>query len=348
MVGSIAKYSYLNAKIKAKTGKMLTAKDYKELMSKKTVSEAASYLKNKTYYSKVLKDMDENNIHRGVLETALKKDQCRRALKLMRLIKGKESNFLRYNLLRYEIEDIKMMIRVLHRHENLEEIESSLFTLEKCNINLDKLLSSKSIEDFINNLQGTVYYDILYPLVESDSNINMFTIETALDLYYYQWVIHAKNKYLTGDDKKIITMAVGEEIDILNMFWIYRIKKYYHMDKELIYRYLIPGSYRIKKDMYQKMIETDGIEELLNIYKNTHYSKIFDEDKDINYGDSYWLHVMKMHEILIKTKPYSIASIISYLHLKEIEIKVITTIIEGIRYGLPPDKVESYISYLKV
>lgn len=335
---SIVKYSYLNAKIKAKTSKMLTKKDYLELLSKKSVTEVANYLKYHTSYGKVLEGVDENSIHRGDLEETLKKWQFRRSQKLMKLIKGKEANFMRFILLRYEIEDIKMMVRELHIHKSLSSIEQYLYFFEKSHINIEKLLSATSIEEFINYLKGTEYYDILHRLVESDQTVNMFTVETALDLYYYKWIHRAKEKYLSGEDKRIITKAIGEEVDILNMLWIYRVKKFYHMDEDLIFRYLIPGGYRITKEQHQKMVRAEDAESLLKIYRDTVYAEIFEKTTSLFYDYNYWQYILEMHKNLLKTKPFSIASVISYLHLKEVELKFVTTIIEGIRYGLQPEE----------
>lgn len=335
---SIVKYSYLNAKIKAKTSKMLKSKDYLELLSKRSVTEVANYLKYHTSYGKVLEDVDENNVHRGELEEILKNWQFRRAQKLMKLIKGKEANFMKFVTIRYEIEDIKLMLRELHIHGNLENIKQYLFRMDKCQINLNKLLEAKTIEEFVEDLKGTEYYDILRRVVESDQQVNMFTVETALDRYYFKWIHKAIAKYLSGEDRRVISRAIGQEVDLLNMLFIYRVKAFYRMDEELIYRYLLPGSFRNTKEMYQKMVHVDQVDNLIKIYKDTAYASIFENTSSLYYGYNYWQYTMEMHKYLLKTKPFSIASVISYLHLKEVELKFITTIIEGIRYGLKTEE----------
>lgn len=322
---------------------MLTDQDYDELITKQSVNEVASFLKHKTSYGKVLSNIDEQTIHRGELEHVLRNAQFRRCQKLMKLIKGYEANFMMYNIMRYEIEDIKMMIRTLHIHHSLEEIQPSLFILEKSQINLKKLLASTTLSELVNGLKGTEYYKILVPLVESDNEASMFTIEMALDLYYFRWISKAKDRYLKGEDRRIVTRSIGEEIDILNLLWIYRIKKYYHMDKDLVYRYLIPGNHHISKALMHQMVETESVDDLLKLYKMTTYAHIFEDDNQLLFDYNHWRYILKLHEKLLKTKPFSIASIISYLHIKEVELMNIITVVEGIRYGLTPARIKSMI-----
>lgn len=340
---AVVKYSYLNSKVKAKTSKLLSPQDYEQLLHKSSVQEVASYLKHKTSYGHVLRDLDENTAHRGEIEKILSNAQFRRCQKLMKLIKGKESKFMQYNIIRYEIEDLKLMIRTLHIHHSLDEIEKSLFILEKTSLDIKKLLASKTLSELVDGLKGTEYYNILNPLIKSDDEASMFTIEMALDLYYYRWILKAKERYLSGEDKRIITKSIGEEIDVLNLIWLFRVKKYYKMDKDLVYRYILPSYYHLTKEELQTMVEAESLEDLLNLIEKTTYNHIFDEDKSILFDYNYRRFIMTLQEKLLKTKPFSIASIISYLHIKEVEMKNIISIIEGIRYGLSGEKIKSMI-----
>ena len=51
---------------------------YQELLHKKSVAEIAGYLKHETSYAAALKDVRENNIHRGQLESILRQKFSRK------------------------------------------------------------------------------------------------------------------------------------------------------------------------------------------------------------------------------------------------------------------------------
>jgi len=58
--------------------------------------------------------------------------------------------------------------------------------------------------------------------------------------------------------------------------------------------------------------------------------------------------IYKTHRQLVNKYPYTIESVMSYLYFREIEIKNITSVIKGIRYGLGPDKIKPYIIGFKL
>jgi V/A-type H+/Na+-transporting ATPase subunit C len=64
----------LTAKVHAMYGRRLTPQNYRELVRKQSVSEVAAYLKQQTAYSPLLRDINENFIHRGQLENILRRD----------------------------------------------------------------------------------------------------------------------------------------------------------------------------------------------------------------------------------------------------------------------------------
>ena len=57
------------AKARSMHGEALDEEMYQELLHKKSVAEIAGYLKHETSYAAALKDVRENNIHRGQLES---------------------------------------------------------------------------------------------------------------------------------------------------------------------------------------------------------------------------------------------------------------------------------------
>ena len=51
----------------------------------------------------------------------------------------------------------------------------------------------------------------------------------------------------------------------------------------------------------------------------------------------------RLNRRIYANHPYSLQAAISYAHLRHIEINNIVSIIEGIRYGLPPDAILSHL-----
>ena len=62
MAGS---YYAVSAKVHAMYGRRMTSEDYRQLMGKRTLSEAASFLQNHSGYREPLSGLNTSNIHRG-------------------------------------------------------------------------------------------------------------------------------------------------------------------------------------------------------------------------------------------------------------------------------------------
>ena len=69
----------------------------------------------------------------------------------------------------------------------------------------------------------------------------------TLDLYYFHTLWKTKDKILKKRDLEEITRACGSNFDLLNLQWIYRSKKYYHMASADIYALLIPVNYKLSR-----------------------------------------------------------------------------------------------------
>ena len=62
-------------------------------------------------------------------------------------------------------------------------------------ISIEKLITSRTIEEFVDNLQGTEYYEPLRKLRDSNAS-TLFDYDLALDLYYYTTLWKERKKVL--------------------------------------------------------------------------------------------------------------------------------------------------------
>lgn len=343
MLSEVIRYSGSFAKIKAMTGKLLNNEDYDALLSKGTVNDVAAYLKNKTNYRYALRDISESEIHRGELEGILNMEKEREFVKLFKFEKGINKRFYNVFILRYEIERIKEMLRMLE-NEILPVFSEKINDYYKKNMSIDiaKLAGSKSVSGFIDNLKGSPYYGMLSRLAANQESLNIFSAEMTLDVYYFSQVWRIIDKLLEKNDKKLVRESFGTEIDILNIMWILRCKKYFDMPKEVIYSFILPKRFRLRHEMLVSLVEANSADEVYSLLKKTPYRSIF-EKEDFFMEQYYYKYVNSLQRKLSRLMPYSIMTVLAYIHAKEIEINNITKIIEGIRYKLDMKEIERYL-----
>ena len=101
------------SKVRSMYGEHLNERDYSELLRKRSVGEIAGYLKQETHYREALRNVRENNVHRGQLEDILRKDLFRELVRLYRYADSKDEAYYHLFIEEVEIDVILHILRML-------------------------------------------------------------------------------------------------------------------------------------------------------------------------------------------------------------------------------------------
>ncbi len=345
MLLSAFKYACINAKIRGMYGKLLEKEAYDEMISSQSVMGVASFLKNNTAYGSLLSSINENLIHRGELETILKTSLFDDFAKIFRYLRGNQQVFLKAAFLRYEIEDLKVILRILSSHNKNQIAADSLNFLKRYSeLDYEALEKSRTIPEFVDNLKESVYYNVLSPFVYSSHPGTLFDMEMALDLHFFTVIFRLKDKLLTGQDKKNISESFGTETDILNIMWIYRCKKFFDIPKEVILNKAIPHWYRLNRRQLLSLAGSRNLEEFKSVLSTTRYNDVFNPSDEHLWPYSYTDFIYTLNKKSLLANSFNFKTVMAYIHLKEIDIRNIITVIEGIRYRMPAEKIRTFVT----
>lgn len=336
------KYGAISGKSRAMYGKLLKQDDYTTLIHKKSVSEVISYLKNDTHYQSALSDIDERTVHRVQLERILRCELNKDYDKLLKFSDRNLRSFINMLYSKIEIEDIKIIFRLFeagHAQElNFENLSSTCATM-----NNTKLALCKNLKDFLSCLKGTEYYGVLKPFISDSNKTRLFDVEMALDRFYLINLQKNYMKFFMEEDRNIVKEFIGLESDIFNIYMIYRYKSFYNMDDQVVKSYTLPLIYKLSKKTTEALVKGKDIEEFLSIIRGTCYGFLFDSKNVLSIDYNHSEIMYKTYKLRFRKYPFSIAGVISYLRIKEMELSNIITIIEGIRYQLSEADIRKYI-----
>ena len=226
-MGSLLSYSGLSTKIRAMQSKLMNEKQYQEIAQMDSVPQIVAYLKKQPGFSDLWADLDENSLHRGDIEKLLTHTIHQNFAKLYRFANPEQRTFMALYFKRYEISVMKDCLRNVF-DKGGAELDLSLFQSffdRHSKLDIEKLTNSSTIEEFINNLQGSEYYGPLSKLGR-DYKPTLFDYGMALDQYYFANIWSVKEKLFKKRDLEEITTAYGNKFDMLNLQWIYRSKRY--------------------------------------------------------------------------------------------------------------------------
>ncbi len=343
-------YSAMTAKIRAMQSRLLSDGDFRELASLSGVPEAVAFLKQFPTYSRLFSDLEENRIHRGEIEKCLTSAifddfqkiyyfanlEQRRMVVL--LLKRYVPTLIKYHLYRIQGED----------DAHAASFYTHPFLKKNLKLDIDALANCDTMEALIHALKGSGY-DLALKTVFQSPNPSLLHYEFALDMYYFSNLWKKKEKYLSGVDLEVIERSVGSNLDLLNIQWIYRCKRYFFLSPADISALLIPVHYKLKKTQLRQLIETSTPEEFMAAIKATYYGRRFERflPEDFGRGQLEQMHQKILHTVYFSDRrnyPYSIAIINSYIFQKESEISRIVTALEGIRYSLNTSEIIDYIT----
>lgn len=341
-------YGAVTAKVRALEGKLLTIEDYKKMAELPTVAEAVEFLRTFPAYSQTFENLSDASLHRGVIEQLLAGSLFHEYTKLYQFCSMKQRYFLDFYFMHFEIDILKRCLRnaAAHKPEALGLYRYDEFFREHSDVPLGQISQSASLDEFLGYMRGTIYEQALLPLMDREVK-DSFAYETALDLFYFKKTWRDLKAKIPKWDREMIRETLGIKIEILNLQWIYRGKKYYSMVSDQIRTMLVPIRSRLKKEQLNELIESSTAEDFYQLLSYTWYGKMLkkaDMEDEPDLEILYRFILNRLHTTLEKEKPYSIASMYSYLYFKEAELKKIITVIEGIRYQVPSKEIIQYIA----
>lgn len=345
MINHIMKNSALCAKVQAMAGGALTDGDYRLLMNMSSVSEVTSYLIEKTSYKEAFSGISSPlRLHRGEIERRLRENLRYDVKRLMPFMDMGSRKFMELFYIEEGISKIKVCLRLIHiNHPDQIQRYMSRIIIGKKQLSAETISGAKTIDEFIEQFRDTPYYTPLSVFCGKGEQINLFRIEMALDGFYADMVYKYAKKYLSSRERDAVLRVYGTEFDLENISFLLRCKRTFEMTDEEIYAGVIHQYHRIREETISKIVKCGSYEDAISIIKReTPYGNAFElSDRFIEKRKSEYIMDIKTH--MYNKNRYSMQSPICYIHRRRTERDNIISILEGIRYGLDPEKIQGHL-----
>ncbi|MCK9614400.1 MAG: V-type ATPase subunit [Candidatus Omnitrophica bacterium] len=325
----LTKYSFANAKIRAMLSYLIDADYFKRLVEAQDFYELLDFLK-KTSYKDIAEKINREEVNLERLEKELVLNDLHIYKKVYGMLPtNTEKNFVALLTQRFEIDELKTVLRIWHKKMEVELSDYILGEKVIFDIDFKKILSCQNIEEIILILDETSYKKPLLTAKDRFKERNStFYLESALDIDYYQRLILYCEK-LSSYDKKISRKILGIEIDIENINSLIRLRKYYSLSMSAMMDVVIPGGEKIDKDSVRNFYTTDGLSKIVEGVALGPYAKVKELVEANIYFIENFLYEILLREIrrVLAGFPFTIGTIIGYLILKRRETKNLISLI---------------------
>lgn len=306
----------VTVKAKAKMGKLPSEDFYNRLIHESSQDIKIDMLRSEY-------DFLNNCSNKKQIESTLFKQFYKEYKSLDFFLEGIESEFFKEYFSIYEIFLIQECIQCITNNtleKNLLNLSENPFAKD---VNIE---TDMTLEEFIEGLKTSKYYRTLLPFINEnmDKSSLIFLSSNALIKFYYRNLLKLAKKFKTKE-RVLLENFVGELINLSNLEMLYRLKKYFHINNNEIFNYLIEGGkgYNAEKLKYLTNLPID---DFLNYLSDTKYKDLFERNVDSHI--QIQKRKMKMFKDEIISERSTILYVISAMNIVYMNLNNLISILE--------------------
>jgi V/A-type H+-transporting ATPase subunit C len=358
---AVSTYGFINAKLKAKIGKMKDDHLDDDLLKAGSLVEAIGILREHGYTEAA--DTFDKTGDLQMVELSLLKDLIADYQSVKKLTDGYPKELVTTILLKIEVENIKNTIRLWYsaavHHRPITYRTSYLIKQPIVNkIDYVALTNAITYENIIEALTGTWYQHVLKKFTfEAISKDGLFELETALDKYWYSLYIKAC-ALLTGDDNEVANRMALTEIDLKNTLMLVRYGWFHKMDAKKLENSLFPYGRIYSDKSTHDYINTDPKKREPEVLLKIRYPEIAEKVKEVNITDNKAAMINqtrfiekfleekkhKSFQKILSGKPFTIGIPLAYFYYRESQYYMICGILGGKYYGVDSNEIKGILS----
>jgi vacuolar-type H+-ATPase subunit C/Vma6 len=317
---------------------LIPSRDLQSLAKAKNLKDVSDSLL-KTDYAVELSQLPAQEQDAASLESIILKKLVERFFFVRRSAQGKMQELLTRYCARFEVENIKTIIRSKHGGENAEDLTLIPLEREHTLVNFPALLKAKDIDEAASLLRDTQYNTILEKLQPYKESGDTMILEAALDEIYFSKVWELAKEIQGAKD------LIGEEIDLTNLLTIFSLKTR-GTPVKLIEDSAVPVSYALPKTTLHALIQS-RLEDAPSLVSRSYSKLAVEAASSLKSGSSLFLERLFSRQLygdasaVLMTRPLQAGYVIAYLLLCEREAKNLVSIVTGKQLNLSEEDIST-------
>jgi V/A-type H+-transporting ATPase subunit C len=338
---------YANARLRGMRSHLLPVAFYEKLIEAPDMSQTVKDLMGTDYAA----DLEAELVHgmtAEVVDNALKVNMVRAYRKVLSFLNPEAQRLLATLLGRWDVFNIKTVLRGAHNHVAFDEIKESFFPAGYLSSgDLEALAKFDDVRAIVDTMAmwGLVYASPLrraYPEYARENDLA--PLELSLDRQYAEWA----SGRLVGDaaDVEIARRILGMQIDTSNLVMVLRLLKA-DVEAPRAETYFLEGGRALRRELFLELAKLSDVDEVLDRLKGTTFSAALDEaalryleDNSIPVFERALEEQLMRRALMAGIKdPHGVGVAIAYLYGKQNEITNLRIVVKGKAVGMPADRV---------
>ncbi len=340
---SMFPYTYPNARVRARMGRIFTEKQFSEIIESGNIEEVKNYLRGYPDYAKY--------IDQYPLEKALDIQLAENYDLVARISPENSRDSFNFLLKKWDIKNLKSIIIAKEVGLSPEETMDLVVPFGELSDKLDALIDADNINEVLSALEGTEYTQILEDAIPIYQETRMLLpLESSLDKYLLENLLRTVATP-EDDNTSYLKSYVGDLVDNTNLKIILR-AKVDGLKFEDIEPYMISDGYQIREWKLKDLMEAENVSGVVSGLEGTDYASLLAEAMT-NYNETGSIaafetaldnHVNDTAKKISLKNQFGIGPMIGFLSRKEREIKNLKIIARGKREeGFSPAQIKEML-----
>lgn len=335
MAGAVASYAYLHVRVSVLAEQLLPI-SHLEALIKAPPDHEAGFLASAGLEQASEHDFDNPAVLEQRLINALVKDFN----VLARALSGVPRELLIYWVRRFELSNLKAIIRGKMTDQPVEKIRDNLLDIGIfATLPVEDMLRTDDVAELLRLLEATPYGDIARQARRIyEQQQDLFALDAAMDRRY----LAGLNKRVTAldvADRRILHPLVGAILDRFNLVWLMRYRLAYHLTPAETYFLLIPGGYRLRGVELRALAQMGSFEEMLANLPAP-LARELEHASCLNTVDRLLeAQIGVAAESILRHTAFNLARAFAYLVLRERDLLQIHVVLKGRHLQMNPDAI---------
>jgi len=255
---------------------------------------------------------------------------------LLRPLNGAERALLVQWSRRYEVLNLKALVRGKLSGLSRAEIEASLFTLPGfLTLDLESLLNTDDVMELLRRLKDTPYHQLgRLALRRFEEQQDPFLLDASLDQQFYSG-LSARVARLSEPDRTAMRNLVGRMVDRHNLIWMLRYRHNYRLQAAEALFLSISGGLQLTGAQLRRVLEVPTLAEAIERVPPGMRALIGDAHNLVEMRDILVDDLQHQAELALRSTQSALTSVFAYLLLRYYEIKTGNAIVQARFKHLP-------------
>ena len=332
MKAGASHFAYLDARVALLSQQLLHRPERTTLLTGNIRAVDGLLKKAGVWHPKIASETPEQ------LEQRLTRQLLDESLVLLRGMSASGRHFIEYWLRRFEIINLKFILRAKFSALPRDAILPLLLDLGSLgSLPLQELVNTESVAEFLRHLQSTDYGVLAYQARKTfEAQRSLFDVEATLDAHYFHQLMYLATLW-EGEQGRQCRLLLRTYLDQFNLIALLRFRLTYALSPPHTYFLLAPAGRYLPSELLQQLAQQSSLRHVMDALPQPLHDALAHADSIEDAENIMRQRTRHQASQILRHQHFSMARAFAYLYLREQQLRLLHTVLKGRMLNFDPE-----------